>query len=83
MAKVPLKALGLKRALELLQQPDHRLMVMHSPASPEGRAYFVVPGGYVEPTVALKILEHPKLQPFDDGLFPNCPQSWRFVGAES
>lgn len=77
MTKHPPKALGLKRAIELMRKPDHRLMLMHIRESPEGRAYYVVPGGYVEPDDAMKIIERQDVQPFDDGLFPGCTQSWK------
>lgn len=79
--KMPPKALGLNRALDLLRQPGHRLIVMHSAFSPDGRAYYVVPGGYVEPPDAAKIIARPDVVPFDDGLFPGCPQSWKMTSS--
>jgi hypothetical protein len=75
--KIPLKSLGLNRALDLLRQPGHRLMRMHSATLPEGCAYYVVPGGYVEPADAAKIIARPDVSVFDDGLFPHCEQSWK------
>lgn len=75
--KHPPKSLGLRRALDLLRQPNHSLIVMHSNDSPSGRAYYVVPGGYVEPNDAQKIIQRPDVQPNADGLFPGCNQSWK------
>jgi hypothetical protein len=75
--KHPPKALGLKRATELMRQEGHRLMLMHTNQSSNGVAYYVVPGGYIEPDDAKKIIERPDVQPYDDGLFPGCTQSWK------
>lgn len=79
-AKLPLKAIGLKKALELMRIQGHRLMLMHTTGSENGHAYYVVPGGYVEPDTARKIMERPDVQPQDDGLFPGHPQSWVLGG---
>ena len=75
--KHPPKSLGIKRALDLLRRSDHRLMLMTAPDLPNGKAYYVVPGGYIEPADAEKIISRPDVHPFDDGLFPGYPQSWK------
>jgi hypothetical protein len=49
-------------------------MVMHTL---EGQAFYVVPGGPVKLDDAIKIISRPDVLLFDDGLFPNAPQSWR------
>lgn len=77
MGKHPPKSLGLKRALVLMAQPGHRLMKMCQPKLPEGYAFYVVPGGYIEPSDAHKIIERPDVFVYDDGIFPGIPQSWR------
>lgn len=66
--------LGIKRAVELMRLPDHRLMLMHTPA---GLFYFVVPGGPIERSDAEKIITRPDVHAFDDGLFPGSTQSWK------
>ena len=80
MAKWPPKALPLKLATDLMRKDGTRLILMYTPKSPEGKAYYVVPGGYIEPTDALKIIARPDVRARDDGLFPNCTQSWRLGG---
>lgn len=74
--KEPVKALGFKRAIDLMHRTGTRLVRMHTTASPTGHAYYVVPGGYVEPDVAQKIKEYPGAVAGDDGLFPGCDQTW-------
>lgn len=73
--------LDLRDALELMRVDGHRLMLMHSnnakPGDPVGRAYYVVPGGYVNASDAQKIIARDDVRPFDEGLFPGCTQSWR------
>jgi hypothetical protein len=71
------KKLRIKKAIDLLRQPGHRLMLMHNNTSPDGRSYFVVPGGYVEPKDALKIITREDVHAYNEGLFPDCIQSWR------
>ena len=61
-------------ALKLLRQPDHLLQLMHTKG---GQEFFVMPGGPVTKETAQKILGRPDVQPFESGLFPDCPQSWK------
>lgn len=75
--KLPLKAIGFKKALDLLRLPGRRLVFMHTPSSPNGRAYYVVPGGYVEPETAQKIIAQADVICGKDGLFPGHAQTWR------
>lgn len=72
----PPKALTLGKALDRMRM-GARLMKMCTNQSPEGAAFYVVPGGYIEPSDAAKIIERPDVSVFDDGLFPGIPQSWR------
>lgn len=80
MSKQPPKSLGIKRALEILRKQDTRLMLMYAPNLPNGKAYYVVPGGYLESKDAEKIIARPDVHAWDDGLFPNCEQSWKLGG---
>jgi hypothetical protein len=77
MSSKPGTPLGEKRALELLRRSDHRIVLMHTP---EGQAYYVVPGGRISSRDAVKIIGRPDVHAFDDGLFPNAPQSWKLGG---
>lgn len=43
--KKPPKSLDIKLALDLMRLPNHRLIVMHSNSLPDGRAFYVIPGG--------------------------------------
>ena len=56
-------------------------MLMHSnkqrPGDPVGKAYYLVPGGYVNPRDAEKIIARDDVLPNEDGLFPGCSQSWK------
>jgi hypothetical protein len=45
--------------------------------SPAAQEYFVVPGGKISRQNAQAILGRPDVFPFDDGLFPGHPQSWK------
>jgi hypothetical protein len=71
------KAIGIKKAIELMRRPETRLVKMHTSGSPNGIAHYLIPGGYVEPDVAEKIKAHPLVCAGEDGLFPNCGQTWR------
>jgi hypothetical protein len=71
----PPKSLGIKRALDLLRLPGHRLVLMHAKA-PEGTAYYVVPGGRLDRSDAQKILTRPDVVAGEDGLFPGHSQTW-------
>lgn len=77
--KLPPKELGIKRALEMMAKPGAFLMKMHTNDSPNGRVFYVVPGGYVNPGDAEKILRRNDVQPCNNGLFPNCDQSWKLT----
>jgi hypothetical protein len=75
--KHPPRSVGFKRAMEAMRKHGTRLVRMHSNASPDGFAHYVIPGGYVEPDVAEKIKRHPSVTAGEDGLFPGCDQTWR------
>jgi hypothetical protein len=78
------KVLRLDEALELMRIDGHALMLMHAnhtkPGDPSGRAYYIVPGGYINATDAMKIIRRPDVRPNEDGLFPGCTQTWRMGG---
>lgn len=76
MAKAQ-KAIGLRKALDMLRLPGHALMLMHTNDSPTGRAYYIVPGGYVAPETAQKIIAHPGVRANGDGLFDGQTQTWK------
>jgi hypothetical protein len=63
--------------MDLMQRSATRLVRMHTSASPEGYAHYLIPGGYVEPDIAEKIKKHPGVVGGDDGLFPGHDQTWR------
>lgn len=75
--KQPPKAIGLKKALDMMRLQGTRLVQMHTTGSPEGVAHYVIPGGYVEPDVAEKIKTNPQVVAGEDGLFPGHNQTWR------
>ena len=68
--------LGLKKAIDLLMHRGARLMLMHAST---GDHYYIIPGGRVDRDAAQKILQRDDCMAFDDGLFPNNPQSWKLV----
>ena len=68
--------LSLNGALNLLLHAPGSSLKMY--VSGGRREYFVVPnGGMVEEKHALAIIARPEIGPFEDGLFPGNPQSWR------
>ena len=71
------KPLSLRKAMNLIQQSETRLVRMHTNTSPEGYAHYLIPGGYVEPWIAEKIKAHPGVVAGNDGLFPGHDQTWR------
>jgi hypothetical protein len=75
----PPESMNLDAALNRMRQ-GARLMKMSTVKAPNGTAFYVVPGGPVDPVDAAKIIERPDVHVFDDGLFPGIPQSWRMGG---
>ena len=77
------RQLSFGEALELMRIDGHRLMLMHSnkrhrdDAAPEGKAYYVVPGGYITARDAKKIIARDDVMSCEDGLFPGMTQTWR------
>jgi hypothetical protein len=75
MKRAAPKIISLKQALALLRQSKHhRIVLMHTQ---EGQAYFVVPGGRLDTRDAIKIISRFDVAAYDEGLFPNAPQSWK------
>ena len=71
---------AVSKALDRLRRPDARLVLtyVNDGSSVTGRAYFIVPGGYrVMDQTAQQLLERGDVQPFDSGLLPGHPQSWK------
>jgi hypothetical protein len=60
-------------ALELMRE-GKLLMPMHTV---NGVRFFIVPGGMIADSVARRIIARPDVQPFDSGLFPGHPQTYR------
>jgi hypothetical protein len=73
----PLKSIGIRKAMDLMRVNDARLVKMHTDASPDGFAHYIIPGGYVDPATAEKIKHHPLVTASKDGLFPSHDQTWR------
>lgn len=75
------RVLRLGDALELMRIDGHTLMLMHcnkaKAGAPVGKAYYVVPGGYIDAADAQKIIARDDVRPNEDGLFPGCSQSWK------
>jgi hypothetical protein len=65
-----------RAAVELMRSGRSCLAQMHTNS---GTKWFVVPDGEVTDKVAKALLEHPHIQPSDDGLFPGISQTFRFV----
>lgn len=77
--RAPAKSIRLRKAMDMLRLPGHRLMKMNDPKSPNGKSYYLVPGGYVDPRDAEKIIQHPEMKILDEGLLDDSPQSWCMV----
>ena len=75
----PPAAVSYKRAIELMRRDGTRMILQYTPKSPEGYAYYIVPGGYLEPSTAKKIQEHPQVVASHDALFPGMTQTWRHL----
>jgi hypothetical protein len=70
------KKLSLAKALNLLRRSDAKLVRLHG--NNGGAGFYVWPsGGRIPDDVAQLLLERNDVQPYDDGLFPGHPQSWR------
>jgi hypothetical protein len=68
---------GYFNTLQRLQRPGARLVLVHS-KDPTNNGYFILPGGWrVAKATAEVIIGSPDVQPYDQGLFPDQPQSWR------
>lgn len=76
----PPKAVGLKKAMDLMHRTGTRLVKM---SHGDGFKYYLVPGGYIEPATAEKIKSHPYVQAMEDGLFPGHDQTWRLLTEQS
>jgi hypothetical protein len=64
----------LNKALEAMRRPGAKLVHLHGRA--EG-FYLWPSGGKVLDEIARALLENPNVQPFDSGLLPGHPQSWK------
>jgi hypothetical protein len=65
MTKQP-KAIGYRRAIDLMRLPGRRLVQTHSE---RGAIFYIVPGGYIEPDIARKIIQHPLVRASGDGMW--------------
>jgi hypothetical protein len=71
---------AVSKALDRLRRPGARLVLtyVNDGSSVTRRAYFILPGGHrvMDPT-AQQLLERGDVEPFDSGLLPGHPQSWK------
>jgi len=68
----------LERALDRLRKPGASLVLTYTRDTVSGRSFHIQPAGVrVSDEVARKLLEHPRVQPCNDGLLPGCAQSWK------
>jgi hypothetical protein len=68
---------GYFNTLQRLRHPGARLVLVHS-RDPSNDGYFILPDGCrVAKATAEVIIGGPDVQPYDQGLFPDQPQSWR------
>jgi hypothetical protein len=63
---------GYFNTLQGRSPPGVRLVSVHS----KNNGYFIVPGGWRAKTTTEAIIGGPDVQPYDQGLFPDQPQSW-------
>jgi hypothetical protein len=71
------KPISLKKALEFMRGGNgkQRACLLNS-----GGIFYVVPGGYVEPSTAKAIMKRPDVRGSKDGLWPDHDQTWRLTG---
>jgi hypothetical protein len=62
-----------KRAIDQMQKPGTRLCQMHGP---DGKRWFLLPGGPVSAEVASKIIAQSNVIGQPDALFPGMSQTW-------
>jgi hypothetical protein len=74
----PPKAVGFRKGLDMMRDLG---AILIKTKSANGDVYYLVPGGYVEPKTAEKLIQHPQVRGAEDGLLPGFSQTWRFVGA--
>ena len=68
----------LDRVLERLRKPDATLVLTYTRDTVSGRSFHIQPDGIrIADETAQNLLEHPRVRPCDDGLFPGRAQSWR------
>ena len=69
---------ALDRALDRLRRPGATLVLTYTHDTVSGRSFYIEPGGIrVSDIVAQRLLEHPRVQPYDNGLLPGSAQSWK------
>jgi hypothetical protein len=67
---------NLDRALDRLRRPGATLVLTHNGV--RGRVFSIQPDGLrISEELAQRVLEHPRVEPFDAGLLPGCSQSWK------
>jgi hypothetical protein len=71
----PPKAIAYTKALDMMRKPEVRMIKT-------GDVFYVVPGGYVEPKTAEKLMQHPQVRAAEDGLWPGMSQTWRITAGE-
>lgn len=69
---------ALNRALDRLRRAGATLVLTYTRDTVNGRSFYIQPDGIrVSDVVAQRLLEHPHVQPYDDGLLPGSAQSWK------
>jgi hypothetical protein len=64
------------KALSLLCRPGAKLVRLHASNSTAG--FYIWPrGGRISNEIAQALLERNDVQPYENGLLPGHPQSWR------
>lgn len=70
--------IGVKKALEHMSR-GAVLALMHDNSVPGGKSYCVLPGGRVRGEAAASIIKRGDVVSTNDGLFPETPQTWKFL----
>ncbi len=74
-----LPSLTLKKAMQQMGLAGTCMVKIRTAESPDGFAYYLVPGGHVSAEIAEKIKARPDVIGGADGLFPGHDQTWRIV----
>jgi hypothetical protein len=79
MKKQRQPTMTLKKAMDCMHRIGTCMVKMRAAESPDGFAYYLVPGGRVSTEIADKIKARPDVSAGSDGLFPGHDQTWRII----